>query len=166
VTSHGDDLALHITQDNVPATLVDAELRLAGSTSVRVGRRHNVSGRIADAQVQDLALLDDGVERVHELLDAGGPVPPVDVQDVDPLGVELLERVAQRDVQGALVVAGGVDGAEAFALFVADVVAGELCGDDHFVAVAALFHPLADPELGLVVLVVVGAVVWLLAGRS
>jgi hypothetical protein len=61
-------------------------------------------------------------------------------------------------VQGALVVARGVDGAEAFALFVADVVAGEFCGDDHLVAVAALFHPFADPELGFVVLVVVGAV--------
>jgi hypothetical protein len=41
---------------------------------------------------------------------------------------------------------------------VADVVAGEFCGDDHLVAVAALFHPFADPELGFVVLVVVGAV--------
>jgi hypothetical protein len=69
-------------------------------------------------------------------------------------------------VKRALVVAGGVDGAEALALLVANVVAGELCGDDHFVSVAALLHPFADPELGFVVLVVVGAVVLLLAERS
>jgi hypothetical protein len=165
VTTHGNDLALQITQNNVPATLVDAELRLARSTSVSVGRRDDVSGCVADSQVQDFALLDDGVERVHDLLDAGGPVPPVQVQDVDPLGVELLERVAERDVQGALMVAGRVDGAQTFALLVADVVAGELGCDDHLVSVATLLHPLADPELGFVVLVVIGTVV-LLAGRS
>lgn len=35
---------------------------------------------------------------------------------------------------------------------------GVLGGDDHLVADAALPHPLADPDLGLLVLVVVGRV--------
>jgi hypothetical protein len=135
VAGHGDDLTLHVTKDNVPAALVNAERRLACGARVGVGRRNDVCGRVADSQVQDFALLNDGVEGVHDLLNAGGPVPPVDVQDVDPVGLELLQRVTEGDVEGASVVAGRVEGAETFAFPVADVVGGELGGDDHLVSV-------------------------------
>jgi hypothetical protein len=177
VAGHRNNLTLHIAEDNVPASLVDAELRLASSTSIGVGCGDDVRGCIADSQVQDLALLHNSIKGVHDLLNAGSPVPPVDVQDVDPVGLELLQRVAQRDVEGASVVAGSVEGSETLAFLVADVVGGELGGDDHLIStgkrdksakntqtnnaeshepVTTLFHPLADPQLRLVVLVVVG----------
>jgi hypothetical protein len=131
---HRNDLTLHVAEYDIPATLVDAELRLAGSTSVGVGRRDDVCGCVADAQVQHFALFNNSIKRVHDLLNASGPVPPVDIQDVDPVGLELLQRVAKRDVERTLVVAGGIERAETLALLIADVVGGEFCSDDHLVS--------------------------------
>ena len=43
-------------------------------------------GGVADAEVEDFALLDDGVEGLHEFGDGGCEVPPVDVEDVEVIG--------------------------------------------------------------------------------
>jgi hypothetical protein len=59
----------------------------------------------------------------------------VDVQDIDPVGLELLQGVAEGDVERALVVARGVEGAETLAFFVADVVGSEFGSDDHLVSI-------------------------------
>ena len=48
---------------------------------------------------------DEAVEGVHDLLDGGGVVPPVEVQDVDVGRAELLERRFDGEVQRLGVVA-------------------------------------------------------------
>jgi len=60
-------------------------------------------------------------------------------------------------VQALLVVAGEVDRL-ALAVLVRVVRGGELGSQDDEVAVLLLLHPLADPALGLLVLIVVGRV--------
>ena len=115
--------------------MIDAELSLAGGAGISVGSRDDVRRSVADTQVQDLALLDNSIKRIHDLLDAGGPVPPVDVQNVNPFGVELLQGVAQGNMKRTLMVARGVEGSETLPLLVADVVGSELCGDDHLISV-------------------------------
>ncbi|CAK5266107.1 unnamed protein product, partial [Mycena citricolor] len=70
---------------HVPRALVDNERRLSVIASVLVGLRDDPSGSVRNAEVQDLALHHEIVQSVHDLLDAGVPIPPVQVQDVDVL---------------------------------------------------------------------------------
>jgi len=74
--------------------------------------------------------------------DSLGKDLPVDVEDVNPVGLQLLERVAEGDVQGTLVVAAGVNAGCAFPFVVTGVVGRELGGDDHLVSIVPLLHPL------------------------
>lgn len=52
-----------------------------------------LTGRVGDTEVHDFAGLDEVVESVHHLLDRGGVVPEVDIEDVNVRRLELLERV-------------------------------------------------------------------------
>lgn len=81
----------------------------------------------------------------------------MDVEDVDVIGLEFLERVADGHVQTAAMVAAVVGGS-VLGLFgwgegVAFVVEGELCGEHEVVAVLAGGEPFAYPGFGLFVLV-------------
>lgn len=58
VSRHRDDFALEVARHNVPSALVHAEGTLALFARVRVGRRHDPSRCVADAQVEDFTLLD------------------------------------------------------------------------------------------------------------
>lgn len=98
----------------------------------------------------------------------------MDIEDVDPVGLQFLEGVPEGDVQRALVVAAGVDGSETLAFPVAYVVLkcvseelqlvletriltrSELSSNNHFITVTSLLHPLANPGLRLIILIVVG----------
>lgn len=76
-------------------------------------------------------------------------------EEVDVCGLELLKGGSDGDMQGFCAVAHGVD--DDFFVAVAGAECGRVfCGDDHLIAVLALFHPFADPLLGLLGLVVVG----------
>ena len=77
----------------------------------------------------------------------------MDVQQIDIVGFELLERSVDRGVKRLGVVTSVARGVDAFVG--ALEVSGELGRDDHLVAVASLLHPIADPHLGFFVLVVV-----------
>ncbi len=46
------------------------------------------------------------MKRVHDLLDRGGPIPPMYVQDVDVRRAKLLERCPYGDVQGFCIAPG------------------------------------------------------------
>ena len=46
------------------------------------------------------------MQRVHDFLDAGGIIPPVEIEDVDVAGAQPLERLFDRDVQRLGVVSG------------------------------------------------------------
>ena len=86
-------------QKNVPSSLVDRKHRLPVLPRVGVARSDDPSGRVGDPEVEDLPGLDDGVEGVHDLGDGGGEVPPVEVEDVEVVGLELLERVAEGEME-------------------------------------------------------------------
>ena len=46
------------------------------------------------------------MKRVHDLLDRGGPIPPVHVQDVNIRGAQFLEGCLDGDVEGLCVIPG------------------------------------------------------------
>lgn len=155
--AHGHDLALKVAGRRGPAALVDGELAQAVAARVLVCLGHDPGGRVRDAQVEHLAGGDEVVEGLHQLRDGRGEVPPVHVQQVDVVGLELLEAGLDRRVQALGAVAVEVD--DDFLVAEAGVEVGRvLGGDDHLVADAAFLHPLADPLLRLLILVVVGRV--------
>lgn len=66
---------------------------------VRVRLDHHPRGRIRHPEVQNLARRDESVKPVHDLLDAGGEVPPVHVEKIDVVGLQLPEAVVDGDAQ-------------------------------------------------------------------
>ena len=66
---------------------------------------------------------DEAVEAVHDFLDGGGEVPPVQVEDVDVVGLQLLEAVLDGDVHGFEGVADEV-GLDGFCVAVVGAEAG------------------------------------------
>lgn len=119
-----------------------------------VGLAYNPSRRVAYTEIQNLAPLHHVVERLHQLRDACGEVPPVDVEQVNIVGLKLLERSLKRQMERLRRVAREV-GCHARPGLGIRVQRRELCGNDHLSTAAALLHPLTDPGLGLFVLVVV-----------
>ena len=156
--AHVDDVALEVTIARGPAALVDDELAQAVVAGVLVGFAHDPGGGVGDAEVEHFGLADDVVEALHELGDADGEVPPVHIENVQVVGLEFLQAVAEGDVQGFGAVAGEVAVDDVVVAPVVGVAGGEFGGDDHLVAQAAGGHPLADPLFGLLILVVVGGV--------
>ena len=77
------------------------------------------------------------------------------IEDVDEVGLELLQAVAERHLEGAFVVAAVVH-TDALAVTVLSVWGCVLGSNDHEVPVLLLLHPFANPGFGLFVLVVVG----------
>ncbi len=51
-------------------------------------------------QVENLSLKNEGVQRIHNLLDGGAVVPPVHVEYIDIRGAELVERCIHRHTKG------------------------------------------------------------------
>jgi hypothetical protein len=80
----------------------------------------------------------------------------VDVEDVYVVGLELLQGCLERDAKRLRAITSIVD-----ALTGCVVGVGKACrkfrSHDHLMANTTLLHPLTDPGLGLLVLVVVGA---------
>jgi len=85
------------------------------------------------------------------------------VEDIDEVGLKLLQAVPQRQLERTLVIATEVD-VLALAVLVLRVGCGELGSNDHVVPVASLLHPLADPGFGLFILVIVGRIDEIAAG--
>ena len=57
-------------------------------------------------QIEHFSLGDQVMKRVHDLLDRGGPIPPVHIQNVDVRGPQLLEGRLDGDVEGLCVIPG------------------------------------------------------------
>ena len=95
------------------------------------------------------------VQRLHDLGDRGGKVPPVDIQQVDVGRAEFLQARLEGDAQalGGVAEVVGFDGHG-----LGGVGRREFGGEDDLVAVPARLHPLAQPFFVLFVLVVVGRV--------
>jgi hypothetical protein len=60
---------------------------------IGISLANDPSGRIADSQIEDLALLDEGIERLHQLRDRGSKVPSVDIVNIDVIHLETLHAV-------------------------------------------------------------------------
>lgn len=120
-----------------------------------VGFAYDPGGCVAHAQVQDLAGLDHLVQALHEFGNARGEVPPMHIEQIYVVGLELLQGSIDRNAERLCAVAGIVD-TLANGLSVCEG-RRELCSDDDFLANLALFHPFSDPDFRFLVLVVVGA---------
>jgi hypothetical protein len=98
--THGDDVSLHVSVRSVPFSLIDGEGTQAVSTSVVISLDHNPGRCIGDSEVQHFASINQGIESMHDFLDTCGKVPPVNVEEVNVIGAELLQRAIDRDVHG------------------------------------------------------------------
>lgn len=96
------------------------------------------------------------MKSLHEFGDRGGKIPPMDVEEVNVVGLQLPEARIERDFQALCVVALeiGLD----TGLGSWNEAGSKFGGDDHFVAIFVLGHPFSDPGFALFVLVVVGRV--------
>jgi hypothetical protein len=75
----------------------------------------------------------------------------VEVEDVDVVGLEFLERVSDREMEGLLGVAREVDGL-VLSVGIASVARGVLGSDNHAVSILSSFHPFSNPRLRLLAL--------------
>lgn len=141
---------------------------------VVVGLDDHPRWRVRHTQVEHLAGGDQRVQAVHDLLDGGGEVPPVHVQQVDVVGAQLLQAAVDGDVHaldrvadkvgldGLLVAVGGAKAGRILSCDAATVPVN-LCMSSvvwslnlhHLISVATLLHPLAQPFFRLLGLVVV-----------
>jgi hypothetical protein len=64
-----------------------------------LGSSTEESGK-AGYQIKHFSLDDQVMKSVHDLLDRGGPIPPVHVQDIDVRGAQFLEGCLNGDVEG------------------------------------------------------------------
>ena len=121
--AHGQDLALEIAVDDAPLALVNHERGLVREAGVRVGLCDDPCGGVRDAlqillslylqtraqnathQIQDFALHDEVVQAVHNLFDARVIIPPVQVEDVDVVRAQLLQRAVQGHIHRLEIVA-------------------------------------------------------------
>lgn len=49
---------------------------------------------VRDSKVENFTRLDENIETIRDLLDGSGPVPPVQVQDIDVISLKLGERIS------------------------------------------------------------------------
>ena len=70
-----------------------------------VGSSTEESGK-AGYQIKHFSLDDEIMKSVHDLLDRGGPIPPVHVQDIDVRGAKFLEGCLDGDVEGLCMTPG------------------------------------------------------------
>lgn len=73
-------------------------------------------------------------------------IPPMQIQNIDPVRLQLLQRVPKAHMQTPLVVPAMV-GSISSPDFPILVVRGKLRCEDDLVAILACSHPFADPGL-------------------
>lgn len=78
----------------------------------------------------------------------------MNVEDIDPVCLELSQAIPQRHEERSFVIARMVERVS-FSHAVGCVGRGKLGGNDHAVSIALLLHPFAYPALGLFILIVV-----------
>lgn len=78
--THWNNLSLQVTFLSRVAALVDREWSEAVLASIHVGFCDNPGRRVTDAEVQDFALVDKSIQRVHQLGNLGREVPAMYVE--------------------------------------------------------------------------------------
>ena len=160
VRAHVEDVALEVAVGGRPPALVDDELAEPLLAGVFICFGDDPGGGVADTEIEDFAGGDDVVEGVHELGNRGCEIPPVHVEHIDEVGLQFLQARVEGVAEGFLVVADVV-GLDDFVEALVGLVAGcEFRSDDHLLPEAFGFgsEPFADPDLGLLGLVVAGCI--------
>ena len=124
------------------------------------------SRSIGYTKVQDLSRPDDIVQGEHDLLDGRRVIPPMNIEDIDVIGLQLDQGCLERVLEGFLVVSTVVDlDPGEFAFLGVDVWGGVLAVDklnaldtnrdlrceDDLVSNLSLGHPITDDYLRLLV---------------
>lgn len=134
--------------------LVDAKLRQTLLPGVFVCFADDPGGGVTDTEVEDFPCGDKVVEGLHELGDGGCEVPPMDVKKVDIGSLQLFETRLQRYLQ-ALGVVPLVIGLNSHALLGPGPARRELGRHDHLISILSFLHPLPNPHLALLPLIIV-----------
>lgn len=151
-----DCTSLKVAVGGAPLALVDRELPQIVITRVLVGLRNDPGRCVTDTEIEHLALCDEVVQALHDLRDGSGEVPPVNVQQVNVVCLELSQRSLNRDLERFRVLALVIDHPFWRVWSTRIRVRGGVFGrDNHLLAVLARLHPLADPFLRFLALVVV-----------
>jgi hypothetical protein len=126
--------------------------------SVVVGLDHNPGRCIRDTKVEDLALSNQGVETMHDFLNTRSEVPPMNVQQINIISTQLLQRTVDRNVHGLEGIADKVRLKGLCITRVTAVSSGVFGGNNHLIAVSFLLHPLANPLLRFFALISVSGI--------
>lgn len=116
------------------------------------------SRRVRDAQIDHLAVNHEIIERMHQLLDRRRKIPPMQPQQINILGAQLPQTRLHRMPDPFTVIPAKIALYDPVVPLVGLIGGGEFGGNDHLVAVGPLAHPVPDPGLGLLGLVVGGGV--------
>jgi hypothetical protein len=100
------------------------------------------------------------IESVHQLGNACRIIPPVDVQYVNVICLEFLQTGFKRVLESLGMHSSkiGLNYVLALMAFVRSVSRGEFGRNDHFIPTVALSHPLTNPSLRLLTLVVTSCI--------
>lgn len=80
ITAHGNNIALQVAHQRRVTTLVDREQTQPVLAGVGVSLNDDPSRRVTDAEIQDLALADQGIEGLHQLGNLGSEVPCMNIK--------------------------------------------------------------------------------------
>jgi hypothetical protein len=134
--------------------------------SIFVGLSNDPSRSIRYTKVQDLSRPHNVIQGEHNLLDGRRVIPPMDIEDINVIGLQLEQGGFKRVLEGFLVVPSVVylDTGE-FAFLGVDVWGGVLTDDQSYVPSSkgyirgendlisdlSLGHPVTDDDLRLLV---------------
>lgn len=79
VAAHGNHIALQVSYLRRIAALINGEWTQAMLARISIGLCNDPSWGVANTKIQDLALDDQRVERLHQFRDLGGEIPAMDV---------------------------------------------------------------------------------------
>jgi hypothetical protein len=180
VSTHRDDVPLKVSQLHGIMTLVNGERTQAMLASISVGFHNDPSRCVADAEIQNLPLLDQVIERLHKLGDSGSKVVDMD-EILTAISVHSSYRIAHEKKEKKGKQKGGVYQVNIISLQTLETLANGnvhafrprttkvaplarfthprarrvLGSDDHFLSPAGLSQPLSNPSFALPVVIIV-----------
>lgn len=102
-----------------------------------------------------LSPADEDMQAVHNLLNGCGVIPPVQIEDINPVCLQLFERIANTHMQAPPVISTVVRRKTLFLEGMCLVIRSVLGCKDNLVTVFPSRHPFSNPCFRLLVLVCV-----------
>jgi hypothetical protein len=117
---------------------------------------------IADSEIEHLALFNKDIKRVRQFLNRSRiipnfrppmrNIPPMNIQQIDVISLQLLQTVCDRDVKTLGRVARVIH-VNRMILPTHLIRGSKLCSEHNFSPIAAFLHPLPNPQFTLFVLI-------------